>query len=173
MADRGEDPALVARCEQLLPRLVGSLSLQTGDRAVAEELAQEALVRLWQQWPRVQALDSPEGWTYRVAMNLASSWWRRVQAERRAKRRLAREREPVAEPPPAAAAGWLRQALARLPPRQRQALVCRYYLDLSVGETAEVMGCAPGTVRALTAQGTAALRHARQATLESQEADHG
>lgn len=172
MPQPGVDPALVARCQQLQPRLVGSLSLQVGDRAIAEELAQEALVRLWQQWPRVQALDSPDGWTYRVAMNLATSWWRRRQAERRAKRRLAREPDVAVDDAPPAA-DWLRHALTRLPERQRRALVCRYYLDLSVDEAAEVMGCAPGTVRALCAQGMAALRRSRRQAPHSQEAEHG
>jgi RNA polymerase sigma factor (sigma-70 family) len=52
----------------------------------------------------------------------------------------------------------IRAALLKLPPRQRSAVVLRYYGDLSVDETAEVMDCAPGTVKALTSQAMASLR---------------
>jgi len=49
-------------CAELRPQLVGALTLHTGERVVAEELAQEAQVRLWQRWPRVRELDSPQAW---------------------------------------------------------------------------------------------------------------
>jgi DNA-directed RNA polymerase specialized sigma24 family protein len=52
----------------------------------------------------------------------------------------------------------VRAALAEVPPRQRAALVLRYYCDLSVEETAEVLRCSPGTVKSQTARGLAALR---------------
>lgn len=162
-----DDDELHRFCEQVRPRLVGSLSLQCADRGVAEELAQETLARVWERWAHVRELDSPEGWAYRVAMNLASSWFRRRAAERRAYRRQ--------QPPPEAAATAdgaasvaLRQAVAALPRRRRTAVVLRYYLDLSVADSAAVMGCAPGTVKALVAQGLAALR-AGELTVEGAE----
>jgi RNA polymerase sigma factor (sigma-70 family) len=52
----------------------------------------------------------------------------------------------------------VRQAVAALPPRRRAALVLRYYLDLSVADTAEVMGCSQGAVKALSAQAVTKLR---------------
>jgi RNA polymerase sigma factor (sigma-70 family) len=52
----------------------------------------------------------------------------------------------------------LRTALAAVPPRQRAAIVLRYYCDLSVEETATVLRCSPGTVKSQTARGLAALR---------------
>lgn len=140
---------LAAVCRRLRPRLVGALSFQVIDAAVAEELAQEALVRLCERWPQVQGMRSPEAWTYRVAANLAASWWRRQAAERRARRRHGGEGEVVDD---VSQALELRQAVAALPPRQREVVVLRFYLRCSVGETAEAMGCAEGTVKAATSQ---------------------
>src|SRR5690606_34967033 len=74
---------------------------------------------------------------------------------------------PGLEPPEVARVGhehgvaereWLWQALMELPPRQRAALVCRFYEDLSEAQTAEVMGCAPGTVKSQVSAGLAKLR---------------
>src|SRR5581483_8077717 len=73
-------------CRALGPRLVGSLLLFTGDRALAEELAQEALARAFQHWDRVGTMAAPEAWAYRVAFNLARSSFRRRAVERRAQR---------------------------------------------------------------------------------------
>jgi len=55
---------------------------------VAEEIAQEALARAWERWDVVSLMSSPDGWTYRVAFNLAKSHYRRRQAEKRAMDRL-------------------------------------------------------------------------------------
>lgn len=79
------------------PRLVGLLALYVGNVQTAEDLAQEALIRLHQHWPRVRAMDSPRAWLTRVAMNLASSSLRRTYAERRARSRVERRR-PAALP---------------------------------------------------------------------------
>lgn len=76
-------------CADVYPRLVGSLSLYVGDRYLAEELAQEALLRACRQWPAVSRMDTPDGWTWRVAVNLANSHFRRRRAAARASRRLA------------------------------------------------------------------------------------
>jgi len=75
-------------CRRLSPLLVGSLTLQCENRLVAEEIAQEALARAWERWDVVSLMSSPDGWTYRVAFNLAKSHYRRRQAEKRAMDRL-------------------------------------------------------------------------------------
>ncbi|MEM7142963.1 MAG: SigE family RNA polymerase sigma factor [Actinomycetota bacterium] len=141
----------------LRPRLVGSLTLYCGDRATAEDLAQEALIRTWQRWKKVRMMHSPEAWTFRTAFNLANSWGRRKQAERRAMRRLESGAVPPPSPEPADAIA-VRQAVGSLPARQRAAIVCRYYSGLSVEQTAEAIDAAPGTVKALTSQGIDSLR---------------
>ncbi len=152
-----EDPELSRFCEAQHPKLVGILELYVNDAGIAEELAQEALVRLCQHWPRVQQMDSPAGWLIAVAMNLGRSWWRRRYAERRAHQRHG---PPTAHstPPDVETALVLRDALADLTPRQRQAVILRYFGDLSVTEASIIMGCAEGTVRSLTAKGIASLR---------------
>jgi hypothetical protein len=86
-------------CRQEHVRLVGLLALYTGDRAVAEDLAQEVLLRLHQHWPRVRLMGSPHAWLSSVGMNLARSWWRRRYAEQRAYRRLGATRSNASGPP--------------------------------------------------------------------------
>lgn len=139
-------------------RLVGALGLYVGDRYVAEELAQEALLRACRRWERVSTLDSPGGWTWRVAVNLANSYFRRRQAESRARERLSQERDTVSEGPQPTDSDVVARAVAWLPRRQRTALILRYYLDLSVAETARRMGTSDDAVRSLTKRATADLR---------------
>ena len=143
-----------AMCRRVSPRLVGTLVLRCGDRALAEDIAQEALARAWRDWPRIS--DRPvEPWVYAVGFNLLRSWRRRVITARRHAPTLASV--PAAGDDPDAALG-LRAAVAALPDRQREAIALRYYADLSVRDTAAVMRCAEGTVRALTTQATTTLR---------------
>src|SRR5436190_23090799 len=66
------------------PRLVGVLTLYCGDGELANDLAQETMARACRDWSKVSVLDSPEGWVYRVGMNLAHSWLRRSFTGRRA-----------------------------------------------------------------------------------------
>ncbi|WP_165865731.1 RNA polymerase sigma factor [Vallicoccus soli] len=152
----GDDADAVCRREH--PRLVAALTAYTGDRDLAVELSQEALARALLHWREVQGMDAPGAWLHRVAMNLANSHFRRRRYERLALRRAAARVPASVDAPEPPLGGAVRTALAELPPRQREAVVLRYVLDLSVEQAAERMGCAAGTVRALTAQGTARLR---------------
>lgn len=146
-----------AFCAGIRAPLVGSLTLFCGDRGVAEELAQEALMRAFQRW---DALDAPKAWTYACAFNLARSRFRRVVAERRAQQRMAVLAGDGAVDPDTTSAVAIRSAVADLPTRQRQTIICRFYAGLSVAETARAMGCAEGTIKALTSQAIANLRKA-------------
>lgn len=137
----------------MYPRLVGSLGLQGFSVEEAEDLAQDTLVQAVRHWDKVAAATSPEGWLFRTASNLSRSWLRRLRVARRKTTPAA-----TAAGPDAADALSVRDAVSRLPVRQREAVVFRYFGQLSVRETAEAMGCAEGTVRALTSQGIAALR---------------
>jgi RNA polymerase sigma-70 factor (ECF subfamily) len=156
------EPDFDTFCRALGPRLVGSLVLFCGDRAVAEELAQEALVRAFERWARVGAMTSPEAWTYRVAFNLARSTFRRRAVERRAERQLRADPGHSPDFSDADTAVAVRAAVAALAPRQRAAIVARFYAGLTVGETAQALHCAEGTVKALTHQ---AIRNLRAAGL--------
>lgn len=152
-ADEGDADAF---CRAVYPRLAATLGLHCGEPAIGEELAQEALVRVLERWPSVRDMGSPEAWTYRVGFNLAATTFRRRAAERRATAAVGRARLS----PPADLADVLavRAALATLPHRQRAAVVLRHLADLPVAQTAIVLGCAEGTVKALTSQGLDALR---------------
>ena len=150
------------------PQLVASLTLYCGDRWVAEELAQEALVRVRERWDEVATMRSPGGWLQRVAINLANSRFRRRQAERRAYRRAGPDRE-VVEAPSTAEAVAVRHAVASLPERQRVVLVMRYFADLSVAQTAEVVGMTPGSVRVATHRALQTLRDRFDVEVEVEE----
>jgi RNA polymerase sigma-70 factor (sigma-E family) len=163
------DNELAAFCETQRPRLVGLLALYVGDRHVAEELSQEALIRLCQHWPRVRSMNQPRAWLDRVAFNLARSWFRRRSAARRALERHGPDRGTAPERDDATVM-VVRAAVRRLPPRMRQAVVCRHFLGLSVRETAQVMGCAEGTVKSLTAKALTALR---DSGIDETSADRG
>jgi len=147
---------LVVFCESEYPRLVAALSLYCGDREVAKELAHEAIARLIRDWRKVRRLEWPQAWLHRVALNLANSMFRRRAAERRVSLRLpSLDRTHHHDHPQDQD---VRRAVAGLPPRQRTALVLRYFLDLSVAQVADLMQCSEGTVRALTHQAIASLR---------------
>jgi RNA polymerase sigma factor (sigma-70 family) len=155
-----DEAEAVACCRRLRPRLVGMLSLLCGDAGVAEELAQESLARVWAHWPKLRELEQQAiaAWAYRVAVNLATSWVRRRIAERRAVARLAGNLLPAVAPADLAEAVAIRRQVAALPGRQRTALVLRYYADLPVEQVADLMGCAPGTVKSLTSKAIGSLR---------------
>lgn len=140
------------------PQLMGSLVLYTGDREVAMELAQETMARAFQHWSKVAGMEAPPAWLHRVGFNLANSLFRRKLIETRAA--AGRRAAEVVDDHDARTASsvMVREMVARLPKRQKTALVLRYYADMSVSDVAQVMGCAEGTVRALTSQALTSLR---------------
>lgn len=152
------DAAAEAFCASEYPRLVRALTLYVGDVHLAEELAQEALLRACRDWSRVGRLDSPGGWAWHVARNLAASHFRRARAARRAHRRLEHEAGAVHRDPEPTDVVALRRAAAALPERQRHALVLRHVLDLTVDDTAARMGISADAVKSLSKRATAALR---------------
>lgn len=164
--DRPAEDPLEAFCRLEHPKIVGALTLYCGDRDLAMELAQDTMVRVVQHWRRVSGMAAPSAWTHRVAMNLANSWFRRSTAKRRADRHVTHEAMIAHLEPDSAASISVRTAVVGLPPRQRAAIVLRYYADLSIDEVAEIMGCRPGTVSALTHQAIRSLREAGLTDLE-------
>jgi RNA polymerase sigma-70 factor (sigma-E family) len=125
--------------------------LLTGSRPAAEDLVQDSFVRVQ---PRYQSLDAPSAYLRRTVTNACYSWLRRLQRER------AYQAEPETAAPPEHDELW--DALAKLAPRRRAALVMRYYLDLSEADIADALGCRRGTVKSLTHRGLADLREALQ-----------
>lgn len=122
--------------------------LLVDSQAIAEEVVQDCFVRLH---PRFDRIDDPVAYLRRAVVNGCRSVGRRQTMERA---RLRVERPVAAE----LGADELLDALAGLPPRQRAALVLRFYEDLSGPQIAEVLGCRPGTVKSLIHRGLAQLR---------------
>jgi RNA polymerase sigma-70 factor (sigma-E family) len=132
----------------------------TGDPHTAQDLVQETMIRVQLKWRRVATADRPERYVQRMLTNAyidlrRGSWLRLVTL--RADPAEPRERNADhAERSAARDEMWI--LLARLPRRQRAALVLRYYEGLPDGEIAEVLGCAVGTVRAHVSRALATLR---------------
>lgn len=125
------------------PRVLAALAVVARDPDLAQEVAAEAFARALQHWDRVAAMDSPGGWTYRVALNVLRRRARRAALERRLLPRLVPA--PITVPAHAIEV-W--QVVTGLAPRMRTAVALRYLGGLTEAEVAQVMGVAPGTVAA-------------------------
>ncbi len=119
----------------------------TGDRHLAEDLLQSALLKLAQRWGRI---ESPLAYAKRIMINESNSWWRR----RKIREHLT---DGMADRPSAedTAESVVRQdvfvrALRKLSAKQRTVLVLRYYEDMSEADAAQVMGCTVGTIKSQT-----------------------
>lgn len=118
-----------------------------GERVGVEDVVQEAFIRALQRWDEVAAMDRPDLWVQRVALNLATSRLRRFATEARALSRFAGRRVVVHDRlPDGDEAFW--SAVRRLPSQQAGAVALRYAADLPVVDVAAVMGLAEGTVKA-------------------------
>jgi RNA polymerase sigma factor (sigma-70 family) len=120
----------------------------TGSNAVAEEVVQEAFIRLQAHWAQA---ENPAGYLRTIVTNLCRTHVRRREQERR----LDPPVHLVAFPPEIDET-WA--AVCRLPFRQRAALALRFYEDLDEAEIARILGCRPGTVKSTIHRGLARLR---------------
>lgn len=118
-----------------------ALTLALRDRSLAEEATDEAMTRAYASWGKVGSMDNPKGWVYRVALNWATSVLRR--RTRFSKLKVVQATEVVDDLPEFE----LSAAVADLPIDQRSVVICRFYLDWSVQETAQALGVRPGTVQ--------------------------
>ena len=142
----------------MYPRLVGSLSLYTADRHLAQELAQEALARLCRDWKKVRRMDNKEAWIFRVAINLANSTFRRRTIERRVRQQI--DLQPAQSNIGVVTDDVfsIKEALAQLSRRQRTVLILRFYEDLAFSDIAEAMSIPESTVKSLARRGLERLR---------------
>jgi RNA polymerase sigma factor (sigma-70 family) len=159
----GDPDAARLLANRLLPRLVGYAGRMLSDRAEAEDIAQEAMLRLWKLAPEWRSGEAKiSTWVYRVAGNLCTD---RLRAR---KRRRAEALDDVAEPESGAASvvsglieadrmAALDAALATLPDRQREAVVLRHIEGLSNPEIAEILQIGVEAVESLTARGKRGL----------------
>jgi RNA polymerase sigma-70 factor (ECF subfamily) len=135
--------------------LFARLCLITGNRAEAEELAQEAFLRVWERWDRVADMDEPIGYLYSTAMNLFRKRYRRALLALRSTVtiELRRDEFAVAEDRSVVA-----HAMHELAPRQRAALVLTELIGFSSEEAGGMLGVSPGTVRSLASHDRAAMK---------------
>jgi RNA polymerase sigma-70 factor (sigma-E family) len=137
------------------PALRRTAFLLCGDWHQADDLVQTALVKLYVAWPRVRAGGSPDAYVQRILVRCylderRRPWRRESPAEIMDHAgTAARPEEDLLD---------LRSALARLPRRQRATLLLRYWLDMSVAQTADALGCSEGTVKSQTARALTTLR---------------
>ncbi len=147
--------------------LLRTALLLTGhNRAEAEDLLQVALERAYRHWSRISRSEEPERYVRRILANASTDRWRRLM--RRPELALrATDAGPVSADHSGAIADrdYLLRALAALPPGQRTVLVLRFFDDLSEAETAQLLGCTPGTVKSQAARGLARLRHSEASTI--------
>lgn len=142
--------------------LFRALWLITHERFEAEDLMQDAFLRLWERWDRVERMDDPTGYLYRTAMNGLRSRRRRALT---ALRKAMRDR-PVADAfEEIEGRDAVVRALAVLAPRQRAVVVLKHVLGMTTAEAAAALRITPSTVRVLAARAMARLRR------EVEEAD--
>jgi RNA polymerase sigma-70 factor (ECF subfamily) len=163
VTESSEDPRITLTFEDFFEaqrgRLFRALLLIAHDSAEAEDLMQEAFVRVWERWDRVGTLDDPVGYLFKTALNLRRSGLRRAMTAAARSIRPPAERDLIQ--------GVLERddamrSLASLTKRQRAAIVVTELLDYSSAEASEILGIRPGTVRMLTSQARAALRERKE-----------
>ena len=133
--------------------------LITGDRALAEDLAHEAFIRVARKWEDIRHPAAVSAYMRSTVVNLARGHFRHAQVERRhlERQRSAGEASMV-DPPDFEQRDALLDELGRLPLRQRTAVVLRFYEDLSEHQTADAMGTSDAAVRSLVARAMETLR---------------
>ena len=145
-----DDAAFV---EKQYPQILHTAFLLTGDRADAEDLAQETFLQVLDKWEQFHGQSSRKTWLYSILLNVHKS---RLRSARRTWLRVLRWFDSTDSPrqraPDELIAGreWqqsLWSAVAQLPAAQRDAIVLRFSEDLALGEIAEIMHCPLGTVK--------------------------
>ncbi|CAN5368994.1 hypothetical protein BH23ACT3_BH23ACT3_02560 [soil metagenome] len=125
-----------------------AITLAVGSSDLAGEAVDEAMTRAYARWRTVGAYDRPAGWVYRVAVNWATSRFRKRRRETLDPFLPGTHTDTAgAVRDPSSADPTLARALAELPVEQRSVVVLRYLLDWSEAETAAALGVAPGTVK--------------------------
>lgn len=140
-------------------RLYQALTFTLGDAALAGEAVDEAMTRALERWSKIRSYDRPAAWVYRVGLNWATSWRRKLS--RRPTRSIEELDQPHRDLLPDVD---LFRDLAGLRPVQRTAVVMRFYLEFTPTEIADVLGLPVGTVKSHIHRGLERLRVAAEET---------
>jgi RNA polymerase sigma-70 factor (ECF subfamily) len=136
-------------------RLFGALCLVTGNRHEAEEIMQDAFLRLWERWDRVSSVEDPAAYLFRTAMNVFRNRYRRATLALRRTVNLSPNEDALATIED-------RDVVARflkdLTPDQRAAVVLTGYVGLTSEEAGRLLGMRAGTVRTLATRARAQIR---------------
>lgn len=148
--------------------------LLTGDHALAEDLLQNSLIKVYLSWNSIRDRGALEAYTRTVMTRTQLSWWRRPARREvlgiEPTERAVRDHLNVREGVPVEERDELWLLLATLGPRQRAVLVLRFYEDLSEAEIARVLGCTTGTVKSQLSRGLARLRERMPAESQTRKA---
>jgi RNA polymerase sigma factor (sigma-70 family) len=136
-------------------RLFGALCLVTGDRHEAEEIMQDAFLRLWERWEKVRGLEDPSAYLFRTAMNVFRNRYRRAALGVRKTLSLAPSEDALAT---VEDRDVVVRALRDLTPDQRAAVVLTGYVGLTSEEAGKMLGMRAGTVRTLATRARTAIR---------------
>jgi RNA polymerase sigma-70 factor (sigma-E family) len=142
-----------------LPRLLRYATMLTGEREQAADLVQDVLVKVYRRWSRISDADHPDRYALRMVTNGFLSWRRSRAARVIASGDLPDGVRPGDFASDHALREDMWQRLARLPRRQRAVVVLRYYEQLADSEIADLLGCAPATVRAHAHRALTTLRN--------------
>jgi RNA polymerase sigma-70 factor (sigma-E family) len=137
--------------------------LLTGETAVADDLAADALTEVWQHWDRVSAANDPAAYARGIVANLTRTW---IRKQARARRGLRLLDLSSGDDPDVPVVVDVRQALRRLPHRRRACVVLRYAFDLSEREVADALGISVGAVKSQTSRGARQLAEILRADAE-------
>ena len=138
--------------------LVRFAFLLTSNHHTAEDLVQTALAKTYLTWDRLRDRGAVDSYVRRIIVNENTSMWRRAWKRRERTSEVLPDRGTVDPDVESRDAMW--RVVQSLPPRQRAAVVLRYYEDLSEADTAAVLGCSVGNVKSQTSRGIAAMRAA-------------
>jgi len=156
------DDAFAAVFADQRERAVRLAWLLVGDPDQAEDVAAEAFAKTWRRWRR-GGIDDPSAYVRRAVVNEANSRLRRRYRERAEAQRATGDHRGIRlVDEDAADRDEVWRALRRVPPRQRAALVLRFYEDLPEREVAAVLGISVGTVKSLTSRGLDRLQQAME-----------
>ena len=155
-----ESPSFEAWARANGAQLRRAALLLTGDVHDADDLVQDVVVRLYAKWRRIRDMGNRDGYARRVLVNRHLSIGRRLRGMRARQRVLAARASDGDEAQDAAviARTDLHRALMMLGRRQRAVVVLRYYLDLADAQIAEILECAPSTVRTQALRALTRLR---------------
>jgi RNA polymerase sigma-70 factor (sigma-E family) len=132
--------------------------LMVGEHALAEDLLQEALTKTYIAWPRLRDVSKAEAYTRKAITTTAISWWRRKAWKNEKPRDDLPDLGHDGQTEVFVQRDWLWHELQNLAPKQRAAIVLRYYEDMTEAQTAEALGVSIGTVKSQVSDGLKRLR---------------